>query len=254
MLTEHHCTWYPVNNILRLLPLLTPGMHINNTAVPDAGSLLQVPGTEPDGVLPVCILGLADEQMWLHTLYRLYVEPDMCTGNGKLLTSERTYAPGWHSTIPAAMYWHRDTCKMVLSLKVWNIEKGKLQCCLDHPPSLRNIKKFQTTQVARFHSIVTFVMRLLLLLAAVVPFVMVAGTNLTHNCPTFECFNNSTCANSTANFTQFLTHEGGTLDVHKEIQRNGMHCACEKGWTGLRCATPYESCIYSGINDTGLTC
>jgi len=44
------------------------------------------------------------------------------------------------------------------------------------------------------------------------------------------------------------------LDVHKEIQRNGMHCACEKGWTGLRCATPYESCIYSGINDTGLTC
>jgi len=84
---------------------------------------------------------------------------------------------------------------------------------------------------------------------------MVAGTNLTqNNCPTFECFNNSTCANLSANFTKFLTTEGGILDIHKEIQRNGRHCACEEGWTGLRCATKYESCVDSVTEDTGLKC
>jgi hypothetical protein len=95
---------------------------------------------------------------------------------------------------------------------------------------------------------------LLLLLATAVPVVMVAGTNLTRNCPTFECFNNSTCANLSANFTKFLTTEGGILDIHKEIQRNGRHCACEEGWTGLRCATKYESCVDSVTEDTGLKC
>ena len=84
---------------------------------------------------------------------------------------------------------------------------------------------------------------LILTVAAVGP----AVSQLT--CP-FECFNNSTCAASNADFSNHPTTPGGQpFDFHKELSRDGKHCSCPPGWTGLRCARPYESC-----NDDMHTC
>jgi len=60
----------------------------------------------------------------------------------------------------------------------------------------------------------------------------------------FECYNNSTCAESDADFSDHPTKvNGDPLDIHVETNRDGMHCKCPPGFTGLRCARTYLSCL-----------
>eukprot|EP00543_Licmophora_paradoxa_P000281 CAMPEP_0202455188 /NCGR_PEP_ID=MMETSP1360-20130828/12780_1 /ASSEMBLY_ACC=CAM_ASM_000848 /TAXON_ID=515479 /ORGANISM="Licmophora paradoxa, Strain CCMP2313" /LENGTH=602 /DNA_ID=CAMNT_0049074709 /DNA_START=80 /DNA_END=1888 /DNA_ORIENTATION=+ len=61
-------------------------------------------------------------------------------------------------------------------------------------------------------------------------------------CP-FDCFNNSTCAEGNAEFSDHpLKQNGDALDIHGEVTRDGKHCSCLPGFTGLRCGRKYESC------------
>ena len=64
------------------------------------------------------------------------------------------------------------------------------------------------------------------------------------NCPTFECFNGSQCADSEPDMSAHpIGADGQPLDMHREISRDGKHCACTPNWTGLRCGTEYQSCF-----------
>lgn len=75
---------------------------------------------------------------------------------------------------------------------------------------------------------------LLLLLAS-----MAAGQL---DCP-FECFHDSICEAGEADFSDHPTKKNGNvLDIHVETQRNGKHCACHPGYTGLFCKKKYEDC------------
>lgn len=59
-----------------------------------------------------------------------------------------------------------------------------------------------------------------------------------------ECLHDTQCVRGKANFTWHpLRDDTGTeFDFHKEIERDGWHCGCPPGLTGLRCGRKYESC------------
>jgi len=58
------------------------------------------------------------------------------------------------------------------------------------------------------------------------------------------CLHDTTCVKGKANFTWHPLRDdtGVEFDFHKEIERNGFHCGCPPGLTGLRCGRKYESC------------
>jgi hypothetical protein len=59
-----------------------------------------------------------------------------------------------------------------------------------------------------------------------------------------ECSNNSVCIQGNQSTLGHGTHPltGGPLDFHKELNRDGWHCDCPHGFTGLRCQQKYVSC------------
>jgi len=70
---------------------------------------------------------------------------------------------------------------------------------------------------------------------------VVAGSDEPH-C-NFECLNDSVCAAGVADFTNHPNKgNGDVLDIHAETERQGMHCACHPGFTGLFCKRKYEDC------------
>eukprot|EP00542_Grammatophora_oceanica_P017894 CAMPEP_0194042992 /NCGR_PEP_ID=MMETSP0009_2-20130614/14699_1 /TAXON_ID=210454 /ORGANISM="Grammatophora oceanica, Strain CCMP 410" /LENGTH=56 /DNA_ID=CAMNT_0038687055 /DNA_START=33 /DNA_END=199 /DNA_ORIENTATION=- len=56
---------------------------------------------------------------------------------------------------------------------------------------------------------------------------MMPSSAAAEDCPTFECLNDSTCAESAADFGN---HPAG-LDFQLEVERDGKHCACPPGFT-----------------------
>lgn len=60
-------------------------------------------------------------------------------------------------------------------------------------------------------------------------------------CP-FECFHNSTCAAGKADFSDHSDNGGAPLSFHVEVSREGKHCACPPGFTGLRCGREFHTC------------
>ena len=128
-----------------------------------------------------------------------------------------------------------------------------------------SLQNFQTTRVFPPHSFVQIswctrsfinwfippiMMRMPVLFTLITVFhtALVMGnncTNVTKPLDTFDCFNNSTCtkdAHDNNETLQFFTFENYTLDMHKERTRDGYHCRCLKGWTGLRCNTKLDTC------------
>ena len=61
---------------------------------------------------------------------------------------------------------------------------------------------------------------------------------------TIDCLHDTSCVKGKANFTWHPLKDdtGEEFDFHKEIERDGWHCACPPGLTGLRCGRKYESC------------
>lgn len=74
-------------------------------------------------------------------------------------------------------------------------------------------------------------------------------SSLTHisanekNC-TIQCLHDTKCVKGDANFTWHPTRPDNNepFDFSKEISRDGWHCGCPHGLTGLRCGRKYESC------------
>lgn len=61
---------------------------------------------------------------------------------------------------------------------------------------------------------------------------------------TIDCLHGTKCVKGDANFTwhPLKSDNGQPFDFHKEISRDGWHCGCPEGLTGLRCGRKYESC------------
>ena len=59
-----------------------------------------------------------------------------------------------------------------------------------------------------------------------------------------DCLHDTECVRGEANFTWHpaKADSGEPFDFHKEISRDGWHCGCPPGLTGLRCGRKYESC------------
>lgn len=58
-----------------------------------------------------------------------------------------------------------------------------------------------------------------------------------------ECKNDTPCVEGPADFSDHPTlTNGDTFSFHQETERDGMHCSCPHGWTGLLCDRKYESC------------
>lgn len=59
----------------------------------------------------------------------------------------------------------------------------------------------------------------------------------------FRCHNNGRIVQGRADFSAFPTEEDGSpLSFLQESNRQGFHCVCPEGFTGLRCGRPYEFC------------
>ena len=62
-------------------------------------------------------------------------------------------------------------------------------------------------------------------------------------CPTFACYNGASCAQGSADYSNHpLDINGLPFYFHRETSRDGQHCACLPGWTGLRCERRFEFC------------
>lgn len=82
-----------------------------------------------------------------------------------------------------------------------------------------------------------------LLLTTVLALLSVAANAEQKNC-TIDCLHDTKCVKGQANFTWHPLRDdtGEDFDFHKEIERDGYHCSCPPGLTGLRCGRKYESC------------
>ena len=72
------------------------------------------------------------------------------------------------------------------------------------------------------------------------------------DCP-IDCTNGSICQEGESDYSDHPTYADGTAlpfltDGHKSRMQNGIpkHCACDEGWTGLRCHRPYVKCDENG--------
>ena len=73
----------------------------------------------------------------------------------------------------------------------------------------------------------------------------VVDSNQSSSCG-LNCFDHGICQAGAANFSIHPTKANGApLDIHVETQRNGFHCRCNAGYTGLLCGVKYEDCSNS---------
>ena len=70
-----------------------------------------------------------------------------------------------------------------------------------------------------------------------------SAANSTAEC-SIDCLHDTQCVKGDANFTWHPARPdtGEAFDFSKEISRDGYHCGCPPGLTGLRCGRKYESC------------
>ena len=86
----------------------------------------------------------------------------------------------------------------------------------------------------------TMRLTLLLLLACVA-----AGSNMSPTCG-LDCFHNGYCEAGAADFSAHPTLSNGTsLSFLIETKRDGYHCNCRPGYTGLLCGVKYDDCTDS---------
>ena len=62
------------------------------------------------------------------------------------------------------------------------------------------------------------------------------------NSCSLNCQQNATCVAGSADFTEYITAENTTLEIHNQTSSSGMYCSCPPGWTGLTCNRKYETC------------
>jgi hypothetical protein len=61
--------------------------------------------------------------------------------------------------------------------------------------------------------------------------------------PSIRCLNGGWIAEGLADYSMFPTEDDGTpLLFLQELHRQGFHCECPEGFTGLLCSRPYEFC------------
>jgi hypothetical protein len=82
----------------------------------------------------------------------------------------------------------------------------------------------------------------LCLASALLLFLMPVIQGETYECP-LDCHHEAPCVLGSANFSDHPTYSNGSpLPFHSVSHKEGMHCACPHGWTGLTCSHIFESC------------
>jgi hypothetical protein len=62
-------------------------------------------------------------------------------------------------------------------------------------------------------------------------------------CPSsLSCQNDAPCVKGSADFVSHPKDGGKPLHFHEESIRDGAHCKCPPGWTGLECERRYKTC------------
>lgn len=60
--------------------------------------------------------------------------------------------------------------------------------------------------------------------------------------PSLSCQHNESCVQGSADFLSHPKDGGKPLHFHEESIRDGAHCKCHSGWTGLECERKYKTC------------
>eukprot|EP00543_Licmophora_paradoxa_P004740 CAMPEP_0202454642 /NCGR_PEP_ID=MMETSP1360-20130828/12321_1 /ASSEMBLY_ACC=CAM_ASM_000848 /TAXON_ID=515479 /ORGANISM="Licmophora paradoxa, Strain CCMP2313" /LENGTH=106 /DNA_ID=CAMNT_0049074001 /DNA_START=116 /DNA_END=433 /DNA_ORIENTATION=- len=59
---------------------------------------------------------------------------------------------------------------------------------------------------------------------------------------TLQCMNDSICMKGTTDFSDHPTKDGVPLEFHVNGDKDGYHCSCPHGFTGLKCGRKYANC------------
>jgi len=60
--------------------------------------------------------------------------------------------------------------------------------------------------------------------------------------PTLHCSENALCVQGGADFSNHPHQGEEPLKIHEETTRDGAHCQCPPGWTGLECDRKFKTC------------